>query len=129
MRHRVRTIITAALTAATLATGSATVAAGPAAAEGFPGGPWCHGPAKVKAESDWSRVLICPVQGPTGWAYKGKALTTGNEIALWGATQNRYGFHVSNNGYTYHVHPDRLWITGPDGATVSSEPWRSYEYR
>lgn len=119
----------AAVVAGGIAAGGAAVGTGTAAADGFPDGPYCNGPAKVLAESAWSQVAICPVQGPTGWAYSGKAKGNGNTIDLWGATQDAYGFHAYNNGTTYHVHRDRLLITAADGSTISNEPWITYEER
>ncbi|MGO3327351.1 hypothetical protein [Gordonia sp. (in: high G+C Gram-positive bacteria)] len=116
-------IAAAGLSAATL------VGAGEASADGFPGGPYCNGPVQVMASSAVSEVVICPVQGPTGWAYKGEATTTGDTVDIWGATQDSLGFHAVNNGYTYHVHRDRLLITAPDGSVVSSEPWTYYYQR
>ncbi|GAA2381934.1 MULTISPECIES: hypothetical protein [Gordonia] len=132
MRNPIRSttrIAAAVAIAASVAVGAGAVSAGEAAADGFPNGPYCNGPAKVLAESAWSQVAICPVQGPTGWEYSGKGKVTGNTIDLWGATQNGYGFHAYNNGYTYHVHRDRLLITGPNGGVVSNEPWISYMER
>lgn len=132
MRNRIRTttrIAATVLASVALAAGTGAVTAGTASADGLPGGPYCNGPAKILAESNWSRVAICPVQGPTGWAYKGVAKTTGYSIALWGATWDSNGFHAYNNGYTYHVHPDRLLITAPSGAVISNEPWISYQRR
>jgi len=125
------TLRTAAATVAagTLLTGAVAVGAGQAAADGIPNGPWCHGPAKVLAESDWSQVAICSVQGPTGWAYRGVAKTTGAPLEIYGATENQYGFHATNNGYTYHVHRDRLLITAPNGAVISDEPWNWSDWR
>ncbi|MCF8604064.1 hypothetical protein L5I01_11915 [Gordonia sp. HY442] len=122
-RVAVAGIAAAGLSAATL------IGAGQASADGFPGGPYCNGPVQVMAASAVSEVVICPVQGPTGWAYSGEAKTTGDTVDIWGATQNSLGFHAVNNGYTYHVHRDRLLITAPDGSVVSSEPWTSYYQR
>lgn len=119
-------IAVAGIAAASLSV-AAFVGSGQAAADGFPGGPYCNGPVQVMAESAVSQVVICPVQGPTGWAYSGKAKTTGDTVDVWGATQNSLGFHAANNGYTYHVHRDRLMITAPDGSVISSEPWTYYD--
>ncbi|MEJ9077257.1 MULTISPECIES: hypothetical protein [Gordonia] len=128
MRNRTR-VIAGTIVAAGLA-GASLSAVGGAAADGFPGGPYCRGPAKVMAESALSQVVICPVQGPTGWGYSGKAKTTGNWIDVNGATQDQFGrFHAYNNGYTYHVHREYLHITAPDGTTVSYEPWTFYTQR
>ncbi|MCF8587589.1 hypothetical protein [Gordonia liuliyuniae] len=121
-------IAVAGIAAASLTT-AVTIGTGQASADGFPNGPYCHGPVQVMAESAVSQVVICPVQGPTGWAYSGKAKTTGNWIDVWGATQNSLGFHATNDGYTYHVHRDRLMITAPNGSVVSSEPWTYYYQR
>ncbi|EGD54416.1 hypothetical protein [Gordonia neofelifaecis] len=132
MRSTTRTttrIAAAAVFTATIAAGAATIGSGAASADGFPDGPYCNGPAAVLAESAWSQVAICPVQGPTGWEYSGKGKATGETIDLWGATRDSYGFHAYNNGYTYHVHPDRLLITSPDGSTVADEPWTFYQSR
>ncbi|WOC11823.1 hypothetical protein [Gordonia sp. MP11Mi] len=118
----------AAIAAAGLAT-AATLGSGQASADGFPGGPYCHGPVEVMAESAVSQVVICPVQGPTGWAYRGAATTTGNQIEIWGATRDNAGFHAYNNGYSYHVLRDNLLILAPDGSTVSYEPWTYYYQR
>lgn len=132
MRNRISTttrIAAAGIAAVGIASGAAVLGTGTAGADGLPGGPYCNGPAKILAESSWSRVAICSVQGPTGWAYKGVAKTTGDPIAIWGATWNSAGFHATNNGYTYHVHRDRLLITAPDGTLTSDEPWLSYQER
>lgn len=132
MRKRISTttrIAATALAAIGIAAGTGAVGAGTAAADGLPGGPFCSGPAKVLAESSWSRVAICPVQGPTGWAYEGIAKTTGDSIEIWGATWDANGFHAGNNGYTYHVHRDRLMITAPNGTLISDEPWLVYQER
>lgn len=132
MRKHTRTtnrIAATVLAAVGIAAGTGAVTAGTAAADGLPGGPYCYGTAKILAESAWSKVAICPVQGPTGWAYKGIAKTTGAGIELWGATWDYDGFHATNNGYVYHVHPDRLLITAPNGATIANEPWIRYSER
>ncbi|WP_132992949.1 hypothetical protein [Gordonia zhaorongruii] len=130
MRNRIRT--TTRIAAAGIATTGligAGIAAGDASADGFPNGPYCAGPAKILAESNWSQVAICPVQGPTGWEYSAKAKSTGDRISLRGPIENQYGFHVSNDGYDYHVHPDRLLIIGPNGETVANEAWTYYVQR
>lgn len=121
-------IAVAGIAAAGLA-GASIVGSGDAAADGFPNGPYCNGPAKIMAESTLSQVVICPVQGPTGWAYSGKAKTTGNWIDVWGATQDNAGFHAYNGGYSYHVLRDNLLILAPDGSVVSYEPWTYYNER
>lgn len=90
MRNPIRSttrIAAAVAIAASVAVGAGAVSAGEAAADGFPNGPYCNGPAKVLAESAWSQVAICPVQGPTGWEYSGKGKVTGNTIDLWGAPE------------------------------------------
>ena len=109
--------------------GGVAVGTGTAAADGFPGGPYCNGPAKVMGETAISKVVICPVQGPTGWMYSGQAKSTGNWIDVWGATWDADGFHAYNDGYTYHVHRDRFLITAPNGAVVENLPWWWYQER
>ena len=92
-----RTTATRVAATAVAATGLAAatlVGAGQASADGFPDGPYCNGPVQVMAESALSQVVICPVQGPTGWAYSGKAKTTGSWIDVWGATRDNAGFHA-----------------------------------
>ncbi|MDR2280164.1 MAG: hypothetical protein LBE07_04810, partial [Gordonia sp. (in: high G+C Gram-positive bacteria)] len=100
MRTRTR-VIAGTIMAAGVA-GASLTAVGDAAADGFPNGPYCRGPAKVIAESALSRVVVCPVQGPTGWEYSAEAKSTGDWIDVNGATQDQFGrFHAYNNGYTY----------------------------
>ncbi|MFC3242990.1 hypothetical protein [Gordonia humi] len=127
-KHHATRIAAVGVAAAGLV-GATLAGTGAAAADGFPNGPYCNGPAEVMAESAISQVVICPVQGPTGWEYSGKAKTTGNWIDIRGAYRDNAGFHADNNGYSYHVLRDNLLILAPDGSTVSYEPWTYYYQR
>lgn len=117
-----------ALAAVGASLGAGAAGAEPAHGGGFPGGPTCPGDRYVKAESEYSQVVICQIPDHSiDYMYQGKAKSTGDMTTLMTARYASGGYHVSNNGYTYHVRPDALEIDGPDGSVVSYEPWTFYE--
>ncbi|MDF0531877.1 hypothetical protein P0W64_20225 [Tsukamurella sp. 8F] len=122
-----KTVALALVVAGAAALSSGPVAAAPSQGGGFPGGPTCSvGSLTVKAESAQSKVVVCHRPYSIDYQYQGEAKSTGATVTIDGARYASGGYHAFNNGYAYHVRPDRLEILAPDGAVVSSEPWTSY---